>query len=436
MLLAAALWTAAAPLLLAASDGKKQPVPSEAAQAQAMNLVKEVFGADYAKATSLEAKQALAKTLLEKARATRDNLTDRFVLLKLCRDIATQGLDGLTAFQAVDAIAESFEIDPVEMKAAVLKHGATRATSPLQHKRLMQVALWLVDAAIAEDNYVVAKQLCELAAAEATAAGDASTKGLAIKLAADVENVLAALYEKAQNAAAMLNADPVNPEANAAFGKYLCFVKGDWDRGILMLALGGDPALKALAQKELEELSPPPPEQIGDDWWTLAEKEDGAIKKQGQARAGYWYRTALPRLSGLSKERVAKRLESIGEQPSPSASPAPPAAKKPSLPEHNTWTIPYTWSEQVQKNRTVNEFSPQTGHVQRKIPYTDTVHHSGTKNVQAKLVSYDYKLGTVVLKIAGEKKNEEIARSFRYAALGKDDKKYLDDVRKQLTEEK
>ena len=64
---AASLWMLAAPLLLAESGNKKQPVPSEAAQAEAMKIVKEVFGSEYAKAESLAAKQALGKTLLEGA---------------------------------------------------------------------------------------------------------------------------------------------------------------------------------------------------------------------------------------------------------------------------------------------------------------------------------------------------------------------------------
>jgi len=71
-----------------------------------MKIVKEIYGDEYKKAESLAAKQAFAKTLLEKGRSTRDDLPGRFVLLKLSRDVATQGLDGLLAFQAVDALAE------------------------------------------------------------------------------------------------------------------------------------------------------------------------------------------------------------------------------------------------------------------------------------------------------------------------------------------
>ena len=60
-----------ASLLFAAGNSRKLPVPDEAAQAKAMKLVKEIYGADDAKAEKPAAKQALARTLLTKARETQ-----------------------------------------------------------------------------------------------------------------------------------------------------------------------------------------------------------------------------------------------------------------------------------------------------------------------------------------------------------------------------
>ena len=431
------MWLIAALNLHAGDREKKQPVPSAEAQARATKIVKEVYGTDYAKATTAEKKQALAKTLLDKGKTIRDDLPGKFVLLKSSREIATQGLDGLTAFQAVDAISETFEVDPAEMKAEVLKRGAAHATTNLHHSRLMVAALPLVDLAISEDNYAVAKGLCDFAASEAQAANDSKARGIAEARGAEVETVLTVLYDKAQNAAPLLNADPANPAANAAYGKYLCFVKKDWDRGVLMLALGNDPALQAVAQKELEELTPMPPDQLGDLWRDAVDREGGVFKSQGQARAAYWYRRALPGLSGLKKEQINKRLASLDEQ---TASPAPiehPADNAESLPEHKEWTVPYTWTTQEQRFQTVNEFNSQTHQMmQYKKPYTATVHHSSTKTVRADLVKYDYRAGNVALKIYGEKKGDEVLRTFRYVALGKDDKKHLDLVKKQLMGQK
>ena len=98
LLAAVSLWAAASPLASGENPKKKLPVPSEAAQAEAMKVVKEVYGEQYAKADSQAAKQALGATLLEKGKETRDDPAGRFVLLRLSREVATQGLDGLTAF--------------------------------------------------------------------------------------------------------------------------------------------------------------------------------------------------------------------------------------------------------------------------------------------------------------------------------------------------
>ena len=132
-----------------------------------------------------------------------------------------------------------------------------------------------------------------------------------------------------------LEKTPDDPEANLVVGKYLCFVKGDWDKGLPMLALGKDEALKALAKQELEgAASSTEQAKLGDGWWNLAEKQEGTAKKQIQARAGYWYQKALPGLSGLMKDKVEKRLAQVAGELSPEADSTasrlrPPAAIAP-----------------------------------------------------------------------------------------------------------
>ena len=97
-------------------------------------------------------------------------------------------------------------------------------------------------------------------------------------------------YEDVKAAKVTLEKTPDDPEANLVVGKYLCFVKGDWDKGVPMLALGKDEALKALAKLELEgAASSKEQAKLGDGWWNLAEKQEGTAKKQIQARAGHWY---------------------------------------------------------------------------------------------------------------------------------------------------
>ena len=59
-------------------------------------------------------------------------------LAKARQDIATQATDGQTAFQAVDAMAEAFQVDPTEMKASVLNKFAAVAQMPIQHKAIAE----------------------------------------------------------------------------------------------------------------------------------------------------------------------------------------------------------------------------------------------------------------------------------------------------------
>lgn len=65
---------------------------------------------------------------------------------------------------------------------------------------------------------------------------------------------------------------------------------------------------------------------LGDAWWDLASANDDAAKQQLEARAAHWYRQALPHLTGLAAEKVAKRLE----EPASSASVGTPDRESPS----------------------------------------------------------------------------------------------------------
>ncbi len=293
----------------AADPVKKLPVPLPAAQAEAAKLIKDIYAAEYAKAESSVAKRTLGRTLFEKAKtiSVSSDATGKFVLLKTSRDIATQALDGMTAFQAIDLMAESYEIDPVEMKASVLQKGSAAAKSQRHHAAILDQAIKLIDRAVAEDNYTCARQLCELCITEGRAANEEDEATKAIALSIEIDK-FAQLYATAQNAVARLKANPVDPQANAAMGSYLGFVKADWDDALLMLALGTDLNLKAIALREFDELTPAQQADLGDTWRAMAEKQAGSTRRHILVRAAHWYRKAVPGLTGLNKEKAVKDL--------------------------------------------------------------------------------------------------------------------------------
>ena len=298
-------------MLLAQEPVKKAPVPDANAQAEATKLIKEVYGDQWAAAKTPAKKQALAKTLVQKGKETEKDEAGRFVLFRLARDIAAQASDSETAFQAIDEMNQSFVIDPVEMKATVLTKLVEAAKTTEQHKSLAEKAIALLDDAVSNDAFSTATQLGELASGEAKKARDRSLIKETSERTAEIEE-LAKSCEAVKQATATLDKTPADPEANLTVGKYRCFVKGDWGGGLPMLALGSDQTLKTLAAKERAgAASSDEQAKLGDEWWNLAETQEGRAKRQIQGRAAYWYRQALPGLSGLVKDKAEKRLAGI-----------------------------------------------------------------------------------------------------------------------------
>src|SRR5205823_3905988 len=105
---------------------------------------------------------------------------------------------------------------------------------------------------------------------------------------------------------------------NLAAGKFYCFFKGDWSKGLPLLAKGADAKLAALAR--LDQANPTEPDklkQLGDAWWDWAESQSAVVKTAGRVHAGDGYRNAQPNLTGLTKVAVDKRLEQIARLAAP-----------------------------------------------------------------------------------------------------------------------
>lgn len=169
----------------------------------------------------------------------------------------------------------------------------------------------LSEAAVAEDRFAIARTLIALASDEGRKTKDKSLIKQVSQRAGEVEEIAGA-YDAVQKAAATLKESPTDPEANLTVGRYKCLVKGDWDNGLALLAQGNNAALKTLAAKDLKgAVSSDEQAALGDQWWDLADKEEATAKKQIQGRAGHWYEKAQPGLSGLTKDKVLKRLAGI-----------------------------------------------------------------------------------------------------------------------------
>ena len=134
--------------------------------------------------------------------------------------------------------------------------------------------------------------------------------------------------KKIAKAMKVLSANPTDPEASLAVGKFLCFVKGSWDSGLGYLAAGKDQGLSKLAMNDigtqpLESVKGSPltgaivefGEDIatelvkGDQWWTEAGKHQGAVEKINiYNRAAYWYRLAVKKVDDTRRKKLYVRI--------------------------------------------------------------------------------------------------------------------------------
>jgi hypothetical protein len=100
-----------------------------------------------------------------------------------------------------------------------------------------------------------------------------------------------------------LDTNPDDPDANLAVGKFDCLVKGDFANGLPLLAKGSDKTLAELAKLDLtQSVDASEQVQVADGWWATG-------KKPAQLRAKQLYEGALPRLTGIARTKVEKRIQ-------------------------------------------------------------------------------------------------------------------------------
>ncbi len=291
-------------------SSKKAPVPSAEAQSKTLDLVREVFRKEYEEAKTAAQKEALAEDLMKRGVESKD-ATERFVLLRVARDLAAMVGEADLACRAIDEMGRGYEIDSAAMKREALAKAEQAATTPKHFRSVGEQSATLVEEAIMADDYDTARQMIKTALAAAKKARDGDLLDRVTERAAEVEEVAKA-KEEVKEALATLEKSPADPKANLAAGRFYCFYRGDWVKGLPMLALGADGAYDVLAKQELLGAKTSEAQvALGDGWWELVEKHQGMAQSQIRAHAAAWYEKALPQLSGLTQMRVKKRLEEM-----------------------------------------------------------------------------------------------------------------------------
>lgn len=288
-------------------------LPTAAAQQRALSLVRDIFKDDYARIAAAD-RRALARKLFQRAAQTHDDLAARYVLLREARDLASGAGDGPGAMTAVEEMARWFAVDVQEIRLAALTLAVRYAEAGLPQQANAWCCLDAAHAAVEHDDFDGARRFCLLAETAAARSRRQSLVALTSQRMMELRD-LTQEHQAGHDALGKLQDKPMDPEARLIAGRFLCFNKGNWDRGLELLSRCNDPTLQSLAQREL--LRPDDPAALVDlahGWWNISQQHGGMIRNRLQDHAAQWYAAALPRLTGLTQASVEKRLEEIEQR--------------------------------------------------------------------------------------------------------------------------
>jgi len=284
------------------------PEPDANAQKDTLKSIKDLFKDDYAKKGAAD-QSAFAQKLLQKGVETNDDATSKFVLLKEARDVAAAAGDSDTAFRAAHEMGKAFAVDAPALKLAVVTKMAATTREPEAARSLAKNCIALIAEAIRAESFESAVSLQAKAEGLARLSQDAT---LAVRLQ-DLKKEVASLRDEYTRVKPMLEKPGSGDEE--AVGRYLCFVKGDWDAGLAHLVAGAKAPLKALVEKDaLHPAEADKQVELADGWADLAQKERSAWRKSRiQARVRFWLEKAQPGATGVLKMRIEKKLGELEE---------------------------------------------------------------------------------------------------------------------------
>ncbi|MBI3855794.1 MAG: protein kinase [Planctomycetes bacterium] len=295
-----------------APAARRAALPNATVQKDSEKQIRTLFKDDYARKAPADV-QSLARKLLEQGSSVTNDDGARYVLLRDARDLAAQVGDLDVAMKAVDAMALSFELEPVSTKVAALNKAAPQMRGADGMAALAKAYLAVMEEGIASGQYDPALTVTSKAETAARAAKDEILISRTVSVAKDL-SFLQRESAAVRTAAKTLEQKPDDAAANATVGRFTCLAANDWARGTALLAKGNDPLLKAAAEKEIAAVDDTSSQAaVGDAWWVAAEKERSPeYKKREQARAVKWYLDALPGLAGLAKLQAETRLKQVG----------------------------------------------------------------------------------------------------------------------------
>jgi hypothetical protein len=282
-------------------DPKPQLAASRALREEALSRLKLELAEDYGKKRA-EDKRVFAQKLL--GMKGEPNPAMKQVILEEARRLACESGDPATAFSATDGLSSSAGPSRGAERLKVSRELKVVETRDVQ--TLITICVRSAEESVTEDDYATAAELYKRAKELGNALGAVPTAWWVDWKIQGFNESRREITPAVQEAFKTLKDKPDDPKANLVAGRIYCS-RGDWDKGLPMLAKGSDDVLKAMAAADLKRPTIfVDQEALAEDW--RAKGKGLSSRKGAVTRALLWYERAYI----SAKEPVAKaRVEGL-----------------------------------------------------------------------------------------------------------------------------
>ena len=285
------------------------PVPDAAARKKSQQLVQTIFGEKYRAAKTPEEKWNIAVAMLDESKKVERGSADEYTLLRTGWKIAIGASHYEMAEKFRLALVETFAVpDELKLQAEAVRRLSLSRLNAVQIDNLLTTARHAIEDAMHVDDFDTARDMQQVAERLARRARDAAT----VRQLGQTGTTLARLAREYRKVSALLGSvgNSNDPQASYQVGRYFCFFKGQWERGLPLLAEGSDLQTRRLAAEELAvSINPSDQIAVADGWWELSEDATLLEKVHLQKHAVTIYQRALSGLRGLTKTKVTMRID-------------------------------------------------------------------------------------------------------------------------------
>lgn len=244
--------------------------------------------------------------------SVRNSPTARYALLTKIRNLEISGGTVAAAWDRNVQIADEFDVDYDSTRTETISQ-LTRniKNNPLGQAQLISKVHEEMWSSLRQSDFDAALRMAQATFPIARNIGDKAT----IKWARNLERLVQSVesrYHELEAERETLEIDPSNEAANESTGRYLCFLVGDFDKGLPYLSKGPAGELKSLAIRETGgRIGVAQQKSLADDWWSLAARMPEDAAHHIRSHAANHYRETVFKITLPERKQVWSRLAEL-----------------------------------------------------------------------------------------------------------------------------